>query len=146
MTMRPRELFGVGVRILAVWFWTQAAYWGYWSVMKSAFEGMGNPAVSAREALEALEREEFDLLITDFRMPDMSGLELAHAIRKRNPQLPIIVMSVYEPVASEHVTLWLPKDSLFPDLLGKIRCCLCGAESKASCDDAGIVPGTADCL
>jgi len=49
--MRPRELFGVGVRILAVWFWTQAAYWGYWVVMKSLDIGVGNPKVSAREDL-----------------------------------------------------------------------------------------------
>jgi hypothetical protein len=47
--MRPRELFGVGVRILAVWFWTQAAYWGYWAAVKSAGTGLGNPNVSARD-------------------------------------------------------------------------------------------------
>jgi hypothetical protein len=47
--MRPRELFGVGVRILAVWFWTQACYWGYWSAVKSLQIGLGNPKVSARE-------------------------------------------------------------------------------------------------
>ncbi len=90
------------------------------------------PATSARQALEAFEREEFDVLVTDFRMPDMSGLELARAIRDRNPQFPIIVMSVYEPVACEHVTLWLPKDCLFPGLLGKIRCCLSGAEIESA--------------
>jgi hypothetical protein len=33
--MRPRELFGVGVRILAVWSWTQAAYTGFWGLLKS---------------------------------------------------------------------------------------------------------------
>ncbi len=49
MTMRPRELFGVGVRILAVWFWTQAAYWGYFTLIKSLGNGLGNPAISARE-------------------------------------------------------------------------------------------------
>ena len=47
--MRPRELFGVGVRILAVWFWTQAAYWGYWAAVKSAGTGMGNPEIPPRE-------------------------------------------------------------------------------------------------
>lgn len=90
------------------------------------------PATSASQALEAFEREEFDLLVTDFRMPGMSGLELARAIRDRNPQFPIIVMSVYEPVASEHVTLWLPKEYLFPGLLDKIRFCLSGAEAESA--------------
>ena len=33
--MRARELFGVGVRILAVWFWTLAAYYGFWAFLNS---------------------------------------------------------------------------------------------------------------
>ena len=47
--MRSRELFGVGVRILAVWFWSQAAYWGYFAFIKSLGNGLGNPNISARE-------------------------------------------------------------------------------------------------
>jgi hypothetical protein len=47
--MRPREMFGVGVRILAVWFWTQTAYWGYFAFIKSLGNGLGNPSISARE-------------------------------------------------------------------------------------------------
>jgi CheY-like chemotaxis protein len=86
------------------------------------------PATSAAQALEAFEQEEFDLLVTDFRMPGMSGVELAQAIRGRNPQFPIIVMTAYEPVECEHVTLWLPKQYLFPGLVEKIRFCLSAAE------------------
>jgi CheY-like chemotaxis protein len=88
------------------------------------------PASSAAQALEAFEKEEFDLLVTDFRMPGMSGLELARTIRDRNPQFPIIVMTAYEPVECEHVTLWLPKEYLFPGLLEKIRFCLSAAEME----------------
>ena len=90
------------------------------------------PATSASQALDAFENEAFDLMVTDFRMPGMSGLELARAIRDRNPQFPIIVMSVYEPVACEHVTLWLPKEYLFPGLLDKIRYCLTGADVESA--------------
>ena len=86
------------------------------------------PAGSAAEALEAFAKEEFDILVTDFRMPGMNGLELARAIRSRNPQFPVIVISAYEPVESEHVTLWLPKEYLFPRLLEKIRSCLAEVE------------------
>jgi CheY-like chemotaxis protein len=82
------------------------------------------PAGNAKAALAAFENEEFDLLVTDFRMPGMSGLELARAIRNRNPQFPVIVMTAYEPVECEHVTLWLPKEYLFPGLLEKIHFCL----------------------
>ena len=82
------------------------------------------PAVNATEALEAFEREDFDLVVTDFLMPGMSGLDLARTIRNKNPTFPIIVMSAYEPVKCEHVTLWLPKEFLFPRLLEKVRSCL----------------------
>jgi CheY-like chemotaxis protein len=86
------------------------------------------PAGSAREALEAFEKEEFDLVVTDFRMPGMSGLDLARAIRGRSPQFPVIVISAFEPVECEHVTLWLPKEYLFPGLLEQVRICLKGSE------------------
>ena len=58
----------------------------------------------------------------------MSGLELARALRDRRPQFPVIVMTAFEPVECEDVTLWLPKQYLFPSLLEKIRSCL--AEAK----------------
>jgi len=82
------------------------------------------PAVNATEALEAFERDDFDLVVTDFLMPGMNGLDLARTIRNKNPKFPIIVMSAYEPVKCEHVTLWLPKEFLFPHLLEKVRSCL----------------------
>lgn len=90
------------------------------------------PAITASQALEAFESEAFDLMVTDFRMPGMSGLELARAIRERHPRFPIIVMSVYEAVACEHVTLWLPKEYLFPGLLDNIRACLSEAEAETA--------------
>ncbi|HXY13488.1 MAG TPA: response regulator [Terriglobales bacterium] len=86
------------------------------------------PASSVAEALEAFEEQEFDLVVTDLRMPGMSGLDLAREIRGKNSKFPIIVMTAYEPLESEHVTLWLPKEFLFPRLLEKVRACLSEAE------------------
>jgi len=89
------------------------------------------PASNAAEALRVLEEEEFDLLVTDSQMPGMSGLELARAVRNRYPDFPVIVMTAFEPVECEHVTLWLPKQYLFPNLLEKIRYCLTGVEQES---------------
>jgi len=89
------------------------------------------PASNAAEALRVLEEEEFDLLVTDSQMPGMSGLELARAVRNRNPGFPVIIMTAFEPVDSEHVTLWLPKRYLFPNLLEKIRYCLTEAKRES---------------
>ena len=89
------------------------------------------PALNAAEALRAFEEQEFDLLITTFQMPGMSGLDLARNVRNRNPHFPVIVMTAFEPVESEHVTLWLPKQYLFPNLLEKIHYCLIGAQQES---------------
>jgi CheY-like chemotaxis protein len=86
------------------------------------------PATNATEALEAFEKEEFDLLVTDHVMPGMSGVDLARAVRDKNPGFPVIVITAFGPVECEHVKLWLPKEYLFPRLLEKIRSCLSEAE------------------
>jgi DNA-binding NtrC family response regulator len=44
-------------------------------------------------ALERLERDDLDLLVTDFRMPGPSGLELVKRVREARPALPIIMVS-----------------------------------------------------
>jgi len=50
-----------------------------------------------REALDALRAgaEHIDLVITDFKMPGMSGTEVAQAIRRVRPELPVVVISGY---------------------------------------------------
>jgi PAS domain S-box-containing protein len=50
-----------------------------------------------REAIEAVAAGEihFDLVITDFKMPGMSGLEVARALREVRPDLPVLMVSGY---------------------------------------------------
>ncbi len=52
-------------------------------------------AKSGQEALAALERAAFDLVITDFAMPIMKGDELAAAIKSRNPRQPVVMITAY---------------------------------------------------
>jgi signal transduction histidine kinase len=58
-------------------------------------EDLGHEVVevhSGREALELLENGlHADLLITDYAMPGMTGVELAHEVGRRRPQLPILL-------------------------------------------------------
>ena len=49
----------------------------------------------AEAALAALPQGAPDVLVTDIRMPGMSGLELAQEIRKLRPGLPVIVMTAH---------------------------------------------------
>lgn len=50
-------------------------------------------ATNGREGLEALEREAFDVVVSDVEMPVMDGKEMTHAIRERHPNLAIILIT-----------------------------------------------------
>jgi len=54
-----------------------------------------SPAHSAQEALETLEKEQIDCVLSDIRMPGVSGVELCRTIKKRDPLLPVILMTAY---------------------------------------------------
>lgn len=50
-----------------------------------------------RQAIDAVQAapQGFDLMMTDYNMPGMSGIEVAHAVLAINPQLPVAVASGY---------------------------------------------------
>ncbi len=48
---------------------------------------------SGTQALEALQKHSFDLVITDFQMPEMDGLELLAQVREREPDLPVVMIT-----------------------------------------------------
>lgn len=50
---------------------------------------------NGRAALEQLQEKSFDLLITDLKMPGMSGLEVLQAVRVLQPEMPIILITGY---------------------------------------------------
>ncbi|HOU93572.1 MAG TPA: sigma-54 dependent transcriptional regulator, partial [Polyangiaceae bacterium] len=50
-------------------------------------------ASRAEPALDALERCAFDVVVTDLRMPGVSGIELCGRVAERCPGLPVIVMT-----------------------------------------------------
>lgn len=52
-------------------------------------------ANSGSEAVEKAESADFDVVITDIRMPDMDGLQLMDVLKNRHPKLGFIVISGY---------------------------------------------------
>ena len=48
---------------------------------------------SSADALALLEKEDFDLVLADFRLPDMSALDLLRESNYRNLRVPFIVVT-----------------------------------------------------
>ncbi len=53
-------------------------------------------AKSSKEALEVLKREKVNVIVTDMRMPEMTGLELLRIARKEYPDITGLVLTGYE--------------------------------------------------
>ncbi|SEH16900.1 GAF domain-containing protein [Natronorubrum sediminis] len=74
-------------------------------------------ATGACEALECLEKQPIDCIVSDYEMPTLTGLELLDRVRESDPELPFILFTGRgsEAVASEAiaagVTQYLQKDS-----------------------------------
>jgi len=50
---------------------------------------------SGRAALEKIATSKFDVVFTDLAMPEMDGWEVTRAIRKTNPNLPVVLVTGY---------------------------------------------------
>ncbi len=48
---------------------------------------------SAKDALERLDQETFDLVVSDVVMPEMTGVEFLYVLRERRPGLPVVLMT-----------------------------------------------------
>jgi two-component system nitrogen regulation response regulator GlnG len=55
---------------------------------------------AAQEVLDELEHASPQVLISDIRMPGMSGIELLRAVKRRHPALPVIVMTAFSDLES----------------------------------------------
>ena len=57
-------------------------------------------ASSGFEALERLEKNPFDVLFVDIRMPEMNGIELLEKVKKEYPETVVIIITAYGSIES----------------------------------------------
>ena len=65
------------------------------------FQSLGHPtsvAADGRQARTMIEEGAFDLVLTDYRMAEMNGLELLVEIKRRRPETQVILMTAYATV------------------------------------------------
>src|SRR5262249_30316568 len=68
------------------------------SARKCVLEELGYRIITASNAADAIEefgKHKFDLVVTDFKMPRMNGVELIARLREESPGVPIILLSGY---------------------------------------------------
>jgi two-component system response regulator NreC len=100
--------------------------------LKALLEKEGDLEVVAEtadgnETLEAIDRDDFDVLILDITMPGMSGTKVAEAALKKHPDLGIVVLTMHEDeyyvqqLLALGVRAFVPKKSAGTDLIQAIR-------------------------
>ncbi len=76
---------------------------GIRAFITGALEDMGHQTASAgdgHEALKKLEAEEYDVMVTDLKMPRMDGLELLARSRRLAPEMPVILLTAHGTIES----------------------------------------------
>ena len=70
----------------------------YLTVMEALLGGVGYEvltAPSAPEALKVADAVDLDLVLTDMKMPKMSGIELMDRLHRLYPDLPVVIMTAF---------------------------------------------------
>lgn len=84
-------------------------------------------AENGKKGLEKFRKQNFDLILTDIRMPVMDGLNMLKKIKRADPRMPIVVVTAYPSVDSaveclvEGADDYLVKPIKFDDLNVKIQ-------------------------
>lgn len=87
-------------------------------------------AADGARALELAEREPLDLAILDVMLPRMNGFEVLEAVRRRDPELPVIFLSARDGQSDKIMGLdqgaddYITKPFVLPELLARVNAAL----------------------
>ena len=85
----------------------------YRQLLSLVFEEQGNSirtAMNGRQALELLQAEPADVIISDVKMPDMDGIEMLRAVRETLPDVGVILMTAFASVETAREAFKLGAD------------------------------------
>jgi len=93
-------------------------------------------ATGGKEAVSAVKSGRPDIVILDYMMPDMDGIDTLKEIRKINKNIPVIMFTAFpdkksiEGTESLGVSAYIPKLSMFPSAESALKTALKMAEKK----------------
>lgn len=86
-------------------------------------------AGDGREALAEIAREPPDLVLSDVRMPELDGVALLAELRRRAPDLPVVLFSALHDRIDDPGVAFLPKPFDIPHLLDTVHGALAASPS-----------------
>jgi CheY-like chemotaxis protein len=99
---------------------SRIATWGYDLIEAS----------SGKAALEAVVKHKPDMVVLDYRMPDMDGVATLKKIRQANSQIPVIMFTAYPDMKTIEgterlgVTVFIPKLSPYENTSNQLKTAL----------------------
>ncbi|MBF8999845.1 quorum-sensing sigma-54 dependent transcriptional regulator LuxO [Vibrio nitrifigilis] len=54
-----------------------------------------NVVGTGKEAIESIAQREPDLILLDLRLPDMTGMDVLHAVKQKHPDVPVVFMTAH---------------------------------------------------
>ena len=99
-------------------------------------------SITGKKGLKQLKKENYDLVLLDFRLPDMDGTEALKAIKNQNPSTQVIIITGYSDVktavdciklgASEYVTKPIHPE----EILHSVKSSLANKEEKKATNNS----------
>lgn len=90
----------------------------------------------ATQAIEALKKTAYDLVVTDFMMPDIDGFELLSFIRKEHPAIKVIMITAHSNVQHAVRSMksgaidYIPKPFSTTELVERVQKCLASKDEE----------------
>ncbi len=84
-------------------------------------------AISAEDALEQWHRQPFDMLLTDYNLRGMNGIQLIEELRRQGFRPPTLLVTAYDSsvmrreVRNLRIDAYLPKPFFMDDLVNAVR-------------------------
>jgi two-component system NtrC family response regulator len=50
---------------------------------------------TGNDALDLIDTEHFDIVITDMKLPDISGISIIEKVKKKDPNIPVIMITAF---------------------------------------------------